>query len=112
MKRKPSTDIPPDFTITPRVRGWALAKGYGDLEQHLEYFKLKVEANGYRYVSWDAAFCTAIRDDWAGLRKFKPAQAHQMSQQSVVERGMKMGLPPKPGESQQEYERRIMSARH
>ena len=46
---------------------WAKEKNYSHLEQHLEYFIGKCEANGYKYLNWDSAFKTAIRDDWAKL---------------------------------------------
>ena len=69
-KRAPMlTGIPEGFGLTERVRTWAAAKLYDRLDEHLESFLLKCEANGYRYASWEAALMTAIRDDWAGLRK-------------------------------------------
>ena len=64
---KTKTSIPKNFTISDQVRTWALEKNYKHLEQHLEYFTAKCEANGYKYLNWDAAFKTAIRDDWAKL---------------------------------------------
>ncbi len=69
MKRRPTTDLPADFGISERVRKWAAVKGYGNLDQHLEYFLLQVEKFGYRYSSWDAALMVAVRDDWARLGK-------------------------------------------
>ena len=105
-KRKPATDLPPSFGISERVRNWAKLHGYADLDQHLEYFMLKVEANGYRYTSWDAALMTAIRDDWAKLRtKNKTAGG------DIVKVGQSLGIDPKIGESMDAYERRVMSAR-
>lgn len=65
----PRTLLPTDFGISDQVRAWAISKGYGRLEEHLEAFKLKAEAKGYVYSDWDAALKTAIRDDWAGQRK-------------------------------------------
>ncbi|WP_439891578.1 hypothetical protein ACS7SF_02760 [Ralstonia sp. 25C] len=66
-KRK--TAMPPDFGISPRVSEWACAKGYGNLTAHLESFRAKCHAKGYRYADWDSAFMEAIRADWAGLAK-------------------------------------------
>jgi hypothetical protein len=63
--------LPADFEISESVKVWAEGKGFTDLEAHLEAFKDKAAAKGYRYVDWDAAFKNAIREDWAGLRKAK-----------------------------------------
>jgi hypothetical protein len=73
MRRNPLTDLPPDFAISERVRLWAVQHGYGQLEAHLDYFKLVCEAKGYQYASWDAAFMRAIRDDYAKLNSSQPA---------------------------------------
>lgn len=64
---KVKTSIPENFTISEQVKSWAKEKNYSHLEQHLEYFIGKCEANGYKYLNWDSAFKTAIRDDWAKL---------------------------------------------
>ena len=106
MKRK--TSLPPDFTISHRVKVWSQLRGYDRLEEHLEYFILKCEACGYQYVNWDSAIMTAIRDDWAKLR-VKPRPTYS---QNVIERGKQAGIEPKVGESMQEYERRLRDARH
>ena len=68
--------LPDGFGISPAVRRWAEAKGYGQLEHHYEAFVLKAEARGYQYVDWDAALKTAIREDWAGLRGSQPYRSH------------------------------------
>jgi hypothetical protein len=69
QKRKsPTTPLPDGFGISERVTKWAAAKGHGSLDAHLESFLGKVKAKDYRYVDWDEAFMTAIRDDWAKLR--------------------------------------------
>ena len=69
--RPPSakTSLPADFAITPELHAWAEQHGYGDLPQHLDRFRDKAQANGYRYSDWNAAFRNAVRDVWAGLRK-------------------------------------------
>lgn len=69
--RPPSakTSLPADFAITPELHAWAEQHGYGDLPQHLDRFRDKAQAKGYRYSDWNAAFRNAVRDDWAGLRK-------------------------------------------
>lgn len=67
--RKPSkAAMPEDFCVSDEVKVWAAKKKFGRLDDHLEAFKLKVAANAYTYADWDAAFKTAIRDDWAKLR--------------------------------------------
>lgn len=67
--KKRKTPMPENFGISDQVRTWAAGKGFGDLDQHLESFKDKCQANGYTYVNWDAAFMEAIRGDWAKLRQ-------------------------------------------
>lgn len=67
--KRSKTVLSADFHISEGVKAWAEAKGYGDLDQHLEAFLSKCRAKGYTYADWDAAFQGAIRDDWAGLRK-------------------------------------------
>lgn len=71
-KAKPTravkTTIPPEFGISPAVQAWADRKGYTRLDEHLEAFTDKANANGYQYVDWDAALMNAIRNDWAKLR--------------------------------------------
>lgn len=67
------TSLPADFAITPELQAWADEKGYGDLPQHLDSFRDKVQAKGYQYTDWNAAFRNAVRDDWARLRN--PATA-------------------------------------
>lgn len=96
------TPLPKDFTISDRVREWATEKGYTQLEAHLENFIGQAKAKDYRYVDWDAAFMNAIRKDWAGLRKG----------QDVTVRAKQLGLEPRPGESQRDYEQRVANAQH
>lgn len=67
-KRAPSkSPLPDDFGISDRVRAWAAEKGHDRLDKHLESFRGKAAAKGYTYADWDAAFMTAIRDNWANL---------------------------------------------
>jgi len=63
------TKLPDDFAVSERVQIWAEQKGYTQLDEHLESFRLKCEAMEYRYRNWDSAFMEAIRADWAGLRR-------------------------------------------
>lgn len=63
------TPLPTDFCISDRVRLWAEAKGYDELEKHLEVFVSKVKMHGYKYVDWDSAFQNAIRDNWAQIQQ-------------------------------------------
>lgn len=65
--KKQKTTLPPDFDISPQVQAWADKQGHVRLPERLENFKLACERNGYQYADWDAAFKTAIRDDWAKL---------------------------------------------
>lgn len=64
-----SIPLPDDFAISPITEAWAAQNGYDQLPEHLEAFKGKAQAKGYRYVDWQAALKNAIREDWAGLRK-------------------------------------------
>lgn len=68
-KKKSNTTIPESFAISDAVMAWADDRHYGSLEAHFESFVLKCQSKSYVYADWDAAFKTAIRDDWAGIRK-------------------------------------------
>ena len=61
------TSLPKDFCISSRVKKWAEEKGHASLDEHLEYFKSKCKAKGYKYIDWDSAFEGAVRDNWAKL---------------------------------------------
>ena len=61
------TSLPKDFCISNRVKKWAEEKGHARLDEHLEYFKSKCKAKGYKYIDWDSAFEGAVRDNWAKL---------------------------------------------
>lgn len=78
--KKRKTPMPENFGVSEQVKTWAAGKGFGDLDQHLESFKDKCQANGYTYLDWDAAFMSAIRDDWAKLR-----QANQFAKQQTTQ---------------------------
>lgn len=79
-KQSRKTSIPDKFIASEEVKDWYMQQGYQDpIENHLASFILKCQANGYQYINWDAAFKTAIRDDWARIRQ-QPFQ--QQTQQS------------------------------
>lgn len=62
------TKLPKDFGISDGVREWAEKNGHRRLNAHLENFTDAALARDYRYVDWDAAFKTAIRKNWAGIK--------------------------------------------
>ena len=68
--------IPKDFAISDQVRDWAKRNGHAHLEERFEAFVDAAKAKGYRYKDWDAAFKTAVRDDWAKLSKPKADLDH------------------------------------
>jgi hypothetical protein len=70
-KKQPvKTTIPDDFAVSAGVLSWYREKRYAeDINKHLESFKDKCKAKGYKYIDFDSAFKGAIRDDWAALRK-------------------------------------------
>jgi hypothetical protein len=59
--------LPDDFQISERVMKWAEEKGHGNLSKHLESFVSYAKRSGAKYVDWDEALMTAIRDNWAKL---------------------------------------------
>jgi len=59
------TLLPEGFGISQRVRDWAAKNNHSNLDTHHENFVLKAKSRGYKYADWDAAFQTAIRDNWA-----------------------------------------------
>ena len=113
-KKGVKTPIPADFGISDRVRAWAKSKGYGDLDKHLEAFRLKVDAHDYRYANWDSAFMGAIEDDWAEIRSGKKSapggvDAWWVSDEGIQRKGGELGMTPKPGETMASYRDRIKS---
>lgn len=68
-----ATSIPDGFAISDRVQRWAAEKGFTNLEPQFDAFVSYVKRKGATYVDWDEALMTAIRDDWAKLRKGQPA---------------------------------------
>lgn len=60
--------LPENFSVSDAVKAWAKAKGFNHLEDHLEAFKDRAIMKDYRYVDWDRAFMTAIREDWGKIR--------------------------------------------
>ena len=70
--KKTKTLLPKDFGISEQVRAWAEKNGYNNLEAHLESFKDRAQAKGYKYLDWDAAFKNAIREDWGKIRDRLP----------------------------------------
>ena len=73
--RPPSirTPLPDPFVISEEVRVWARKGGYTQPDVHLETFILTVQKGGLKYVNWDAAFKTAIKNNWANV----PISAHK-----------------------------------
>lgn len=70
-KGKVKIPMPDNFSISERVSNWAKGRGYINLDEHLESFKLKAAAKNYCYADWDAAFMNAIRDNWAKIGESK-----------------------------------------
>ena len=66
-EKKIPTTLPKDFCISERVSLWAEKKGFRYIEEHLESFKNRSLAKGYKYIDWDAAFMEAIRTNWAKI---------------------------------------------
>jgi phage replication O-like protein O len=64
-KNNTKRNIPDDFGISERVIKWAEKNGYSNLESHLENFIFASKKKAYLYADWDAAFMSAIRDNWA-----------------------------------------------
>jgi hypothetical protein len=98
--RPRKTGLPQKFEISARVQAWAAEKGFDHLPEHLEAFASKALAKGYSYADWDEAFMTAIRDDWAGLRRLDgngtraPHSANK--QESLEERNRRVAERWKP----------------
>ena len=70
---KNKTSLPKDFVVSVKVMEWAEKNGHGNLDEHLESFKLKCAAKNYQYIDWDSAFMNAIRDNWAKVES-KPKE--------------------------------------
>ena len=85
--RKRATPLPVDFKVSDNVKSWALQKGFGSLEAHLEFFKGRMSANGKTYVDWDQAFMNCVREDWPKLRGNGSAESAQISRNACTKCG-------------------------
>lgn len=84
-KGRGKTAMPADFAISDRVRTWAAEHGFGQLDEHLDSFRSKCLANGYRYSNWDSAFMNAIRDDWGKIRERQGPGGRKLNAQEALE---------------------------
>lgn len=64
------TSMPEGFEISERVWTWATEKRYREAEVRANFdsFVSYVKRKGPKYVDWDEALMTAIREDWAKVR--------------------------------------------
>lgn len=64
------TRVPKDFSISERVKEWALEKGFAKyLDAHFEVFMSYVRKKQPKYADWDEGLMGCIRDDWGDVRK-------------------------------------------
>ena len=75
QKQSPSaqarqTSIPENFEVSERVLARSREKGYpaGDVRRQFEALVSYAKRKGAKYIDWDEALMTAIRDDWAKVR--------------------------------------------
>lgn len=66
-RKAPRKSIPENFGISERIRAWAAAHGHDRLEERLVHFIGYAKRSGRTYADWDAAFESAVREDWAKL---------------------------------------------
>lgn len=64
--RSRQTSVPDGFAISERVKTWAEGKGYsaGYVEANFESFMSYVRRKGPKYLDWDEALMTAVRENW------------------------------------------------
>ena len=103
--KKKKTTLPPEFSISESIKDWAVKKGHTRLADHLEAFVEKCTAHNYQYVDWDAAFKTAVRQDWAGLNNKKERADNYNN--NVKALANKLGMTAKPGESWEQFGIRV-----
>ena len=73
--RKPIS-LPPDFSVSDRIKDVCAKEGYTNLPLRLEKFLEWVEDSKNRgiqrkYIDWDRVFLKAVREDWAKLNNNK-----------------------------------------
>lgn len=63
------TTLPDGFdqAVSDEVWAWAAKHGHTRLTEHLASFCDKARSRGYTYADWDAAFKTAIRENWGKI---------------------------------------------
>lgn len=55
------TAWPDNFILSPELRAYAVEAGLKDPEGEFEHFRLKCDANGYRYIDWAKAWMAWCR---------------------------------------------------
>jgi hypothetical protein len=68
--RKRQTSLPDGFAVSDRVRAWGTEKGHSleDLQNGLNALVSYAKRKGAKYLDWDEALMTAVRDGWARPR--------------------------------------------
>lgn len=63
------TTLPDGFdqAVSDEVLAWAAKHGHTRLTEHLASFCDKARSRGYTYADWNAAFKTAIRENWGKI---------------------------------------------
>ncbi len=61
------TYLPEGFMLNDMLRAWAKSRAITRLDERFEHFTDICLAKGYKYLSWEAAFRNACRQDWAKL---------------------------------------------
>jgi len=66
-EKRRSTPLPEEFTFTPELREWALAKGCKEPFAEFERFCAKAIAKGWTYVDWPKAYHNWVLNElkWA-----------------------------------------------
>lgn len=104
-RKQPKVSMPLDFEISERVKNWAVEKGHTRLDEHMESFRAKVQAHGYQYADWDAAFMEAIRTDWAKLGSAPPKPSPKSFGPKAAMRESETPLERSLAYTKQRYER-------
>ena len=106
--RQPDQPLPEGWTPSGRcVDALKAELGLTDREigRYVVAFADLCAAKGYRYQSFDAAFRNCVRADWPRLRA-APSSA-PARQETLEEIARERGLEARPGESWQDFERRV-----
>lgn len=90
LKRKNKTPWPENFSLADGLRAWAVGQQCADPDGQFEAFRDYHQSHGSRFIDWDAAFRTWIRNSFKFAGRPTPLAANDVSER--IKRSLLRGL--------------------